>query len=85
MSDDIIELAKVIQKSRPNAMMPVIIWLKEYSEDNIETLRSKGMKIRTVIRNLNLVAGDIKAEVVKDISSLNIVKNIVASCELETL
>jgi hypothetical protein len=85
MSDYVIELAKEIQRSRPNAMMPVIIWLKEYSEENIEILKSKGMKIRNVIKRLNLVTGDVKAEVIEDISSLNVVKNVTASCELEPL
>jgi len=87
MSDYVVELAKQIQKSKPNATMPILVWLKDYSKENVDLLSAKGLKIRKVMRRLKLVTGEVKADpkIAEEIKTLAIVRRLSASSELEVL
>ena len=87
MTEDIVELARAIHKCKPNATMHVTVWLRDYSAENVETLSSKGLKVRTVIERLKMVTGEVKAEptIAQAIQNLDIVKKMSPSSELEVL
>jgi hypothetical protein len=87
LSDYLVELARKIQKNRPEATIPVVIELTAITDQNIETLSSKGISIRRVIKPLRLVAGDISAnpDIAEAVRKLKIVKEMDIASDLEIL
>ena len=86
MSNYIMELAERIQKTRPKASIPVIIELKTFSQEIIQRLASKGFKILVLIKELKMVAGDIPAAKMAELTkSTDIIETLSVSCELEIL
>jgi len=87
VEESITQLAEEIHRNRPNATIPVIIELRNFSQKNIDILISKGFKLRTAIRELNMLTGEIPADpkVTKAIQDLDMIENLSTSSEIETL
>jgi hypothetical protein len=75
MVESIRELAQEIHRTRPNATIPVILELKNFSQKNINALVSRGFKIRTVIKELKMLTGEVPADpkTTEEIQSLDFI------------
>ena len=87
MEESIKQLAEEIYRTRPNATIPVIIELKNFSQKNIDMLISKGFKLRTAIKELKMLTGEIPADpkVTEAIQSLDIIETLSISSDIEIL
>lgn len=79
------KLAEEIQKTAPNAKLPVIIEVSDTSHKSIELLSSKGLEIRGVINCLNVVTGELPVSHAKAVKQLSIVKDVTPSRMVELL
>jgi hypothetical protein len=87
VNESITQLAEEIQRNRPRANIPVVIELKNFSQKNIDLLISKGFKLRTAIRELKMLTGEIPADpkVAATINALGLIETLSTSSEIETL
>jgi hypothetical protein len=87
MDESINQLAEEIYRNRPNSSIPVIMELKSWSQKNIDLLISKGFKLRTAIKELRIVTGEIPSDpkFAETIQLLGIIENLSISSEIDTL
>lgn len=84
MTEFVIKMAEEVYKRRPDARLPVIVELTDVSEKNVKVLSSKGLRVRDVIKSLNVVTGELPVDpkIAKRIGKLSIVKGLTTSCEV---